>query len=95
MGLAFLLLFAVAFHYVYLQMEQDNVTGGQQGELITGFLLTAGLGNASEPGEAGSQESLSDTAGGIEDVLEKKTISRFYDPVEVRGEILTELFITT
>ena len=43
MGLAFLLLFAVAFHYVYLQMEKDQVTGGTQGELIIGFLLMAGL----------------------------------------------------
>lgn len=43
MGLAFLLLFAVAFHYVYLQMEKDQVTGGTQGELVIGFLLMAGL----------------------------------------------------
>lgn len=43
MGLAFLLLFAVAFHYVYLQMEKDGITSSQQGNLITGFLLTAGL----------------------------------------------------
>jgi Cu-processing system permease protein len=43
MGLAFLLLFAVGFHYVYLQMEKDGVTGGQQGEIITSFMLTAGL----------------------------------------------------
>ena len=43
MGLAFLLLFAVGFHYVYLQMEKDGVTGGRQGEIITSFMLTAGL----------------------------------------------------
>ena len=43
MGLAFLLLFAVAFHHVYLQMEKDGITSSQQGNLITGFLLTAGL----------------------------------------------------
>jgi len=43
MGLAFLVLFAVAFHYVYLQMEKDQVTGGTQGELVIGFLLMAGL----------------------------------------------------
>ncbi len=43
MGLAFLLLFTVGFHYVYLQMEKDGVTGGQQGEIITSFMLTAGL----------------------------------------------------
>ena len=42
MGLAFLLLFAVGFHYVYLQMEKDNVVG-EQGQIITGFMLTAGL----------------------------------------------------
>jgi ABC-type transport system involved in multi-copper enzyme maturation permease subunit len=42
MGLAFLLLFAVGFHYVYLQMEKDHVVG-EQGQIITGFLLTAGL----------------------------------------------------
>ena len=42
MGLVFLLLFGVAFHYVFLQMEKENVVG-QQGEMITGFLLTAGL----------------------------------------------------
>jgi ABC-type transport system involved in multi-copper enzyme maturation permease subunit len=43
MGVAFLLLFAVAFHYVYLQMEKDGVTDGTQGELVVGFLLMAGL----------------------------------------------------
>jgi Cu-processing system permease protein len=42
MGLAFLLLFALGFHYVYLQMEKDGVAG-DQGQIITGFLLTAGL----------------------------------------------------
>jgi len=55
------------------------------------FLLAAGAGNASEAGEAGSHESLSDAVGAIEDILQKKTVSRFYDPVEVRGEILTGL----
>ncbi len=43
MGLAFLLLFAVGFHYVYRQMETDGVTGSRQEEIITSFLLTAGL----------------------------------------------------
>ena len=55
------------------------------------FLLTASLGYFSEASEAGSQEIVSDTVSTIEDILEKKTISRFYDPVEIRGEILTEL----
>ena len=43
MGLAFLLLFAVGFHYVYLQMEKDQVADGRQSEIIISFLLTAGL----------------------------------------------------
>ncbi|MFN2137867.1 MAG: ABC transporter permease subunit [Candidatus Promineifilaceae bacterium] len=43
MGLAFLILFAVGFHYVFLQIEREGITGSRQGELITGFLLTAGL----------------------------------------------------
>ena len=55
------------------------------------LLLTAGLGDFSEASEADSQEIISDSVGEIEDILEKKTISRFYDPVEMRGEILTEL----
>jgi Cu-processing system permease protein len=42
MGLAFLLLFALGFHYVYLQMEKDQVIS-EQGQIITAFLLTAGL----------------------------------------------------
>lgn len=42
MGLAYLALFAVGFHYVYLQMQRDGVSG-TQAEVITGFLLTAGL----------------------------------------------------
>jgi ABC-type transport system involved in multi-copper enzyme maturation permease subunit len=42
MGLAFLLLFALGFHYVYLQMEKEGVAA-EQGQIITGFLLTAGL----------------------------------------------------
>lgn len=42
MGFAFLLLFAVGFHYVYLQMEKEGVVA-EQGQIITGFLLTAGL----------------------------------------------------
>jgi len=54
-------------------------------------LLTAGLGDFSEASEAGSKEILPDTVGEIDDILETKTISRFYDPVEIRGEILTEL----
>lgn len=43
MGLAFLILFAAGFHYVYLQMEKDSIVDSRQGELIIGFLLTAGL----------------------------------------------------
>lgn len=43
MGLAFLVLFSAGFHYVTLQMERDGITDGRQGELITGFLLMAGL----------------------------------------------------
>jgi ABC-type transport system involved in multi-copper enzyme maturation permease subunit len=42
MGFAYLVLFAVGFHYVYLQMQRDGVSD-PQGEMITGFLLTAGL----------------------------------------------------
>jgi ABC-type transport system involved in multi-copper enzyme maturation permease subunit len=42
MGLAYLALFAVGFHYVYLQMQRDGVSVAN-GEMITGFLLTAGL----------------------------------------------------
>ena len=42
MGLAFLLLFAVGFHYVYLQMEKEGVAA-EQGQILTSFLLTAGL----------------------------------------------------
>lgn len=42
MGLAYLALFAVGFHYVYLQMQRDGVSGANA-EMITGFLLTAGL----------------------------------------------------
>ena len=43
MGLVFLILFAAGFHYVYLQMEKDSIVDSRQGELIIGFLLTAGL----------------------------------------------------
>jgi Cu-processing system permease protein len=43
MGLAFLLLFAAGFHYVFQQMEKDSIVDSRQGELIIGFLLTAGL----------------------------------------------------
>lgn len=43
MGLAFLLLFAIAFHYVHLQLEKDQVIHGTEGEIVIGFLLMAGL----------------------------------------------------
>ena len=55
------------------------------------LLLTAGFGNLSEASGADSQDISSHTVGRIEDILEKKTITRFYDPVEIRGEILTDL----
>lgn len=55
------------------------------------LLLTAGVGNLSEASGADSQDISSHTVGGIEDILETKTITRFYDPVEIRGEILTDL----
>lgn len=42
MGLAFLALFGVAFHYVFQQFQIDGTSGEQQ-EIITGVLLTAGL----------------------------------------------------
>ena len=42
MGLAFLALFGIAFHYVFRQFQIDGVSGEQQ-EIITGVLLTAGL----------------------------------------------------
>jgi Cu-processing system permease protein len=42
MGLAYLALFAVGFHYINLQMQRDGVSG-PQADIITGFLLTAGL----------------------------------------------------
>ena len=42
MGIAYLALFAAGFHYVYLQMQRDGVSD-PQAEIITGFLLTAGL----------------------------------------------------
>ena len=42
MGLAYLVLFGVGFHYVYLQMPREGVSG-TQADVITGFLLTAGL----------------------------------------------------
>ena len=55
------------------------------------LLLTAGLANFSKASEAGSQEIVSDRVGEIEAILQQKTISRFYDPVEIRSEMLTEL----
>jgi hypothetical protein len=54
-------------------------------------LLTAGFTDSAEPSQADSQEIVPDGPGELEDILQKKTISRFYDPVEVRGEVLTEL----
>ena len=42
MGLAYLALFGVGFHYIYLQMHRDGVNG-PQADIIVGFLLTAGL----------------------------------------------------
>jgi ABC-type transport system involved in multi-copper enzyme maturation permease subunit len=42
MGLAFLLLFGVGFHYIYLQMQRDGVSG-PQADVVVGFLLTAGM----------------------------------------------------
>jgi Cu-processing system permease protein len=42
MGFAYLALFAAGFHYVFLQMQRDSVSG-TQADIITGFLLTAGL----------------------------------------------------
>jgi hypothetical protein len=54
------------------------------------LLLTAGVANFSEATEGSSQELVSDKVEEIEDILEKKTINRFYDPIEIRGEILTE-----
>jgi len=42
MGLAYLALFAAGFHYVFLQMQRDGLSG-PQADMITGFLLTAGL----------------------------------------------------
>jgi Cu-processing system permease protein len=42
MGLVYLALFAVGFHYVYLQVQRDGLVG-PQAEMIVGFLLTAGL----------------------------------------------------
>lgn len=55
------------------------------------LLLTASLGYFSEASETSPQEIVSDKVGGIEDILEKKTTSRLYDPVEIRGEILAEM----
>lgn len=42
MGLAYLALFGVGFHYVHLQMQRDGLVG-PQADMILGFLLTAGL----------------------------------------------------
>lgn len=42
MGLAYLALFGVGFHYIYLQLQRDGVSG-PQADIIVGFLLTAGL----------------------------------------------------
>ena len=42
MGLAYLALFGVGFHYIYLQMQRESVSGPQT-DIIVGFLLTAGL----------------------------------------------------
>ena len=42
MGFAFLALFGLAFHYVFQSMKTDGVSGEQQ-EIITGVMLTAGL----------------------------------------------------
>ncbi|MDX1416948.1 MAG: ABC transporter permease subunit [Candidatus Promineifilaceae bacterium] len=42
MGFAFLALFGIAFHFVFQQMEIDG-TSGEQREILTGVMLTAGL----------------------------------------------------
>lgn len=42
MGFAYLALFAVGFHYVFLQMQRDGVSSSQT-DIIVGFLLTAGM----------------------------------------------------
>lgn len=42
MGLVYLALFGVGFHYIYLQMQRDGVSV-PQADIIVGFLLTAGL----------------------------------------------------
>ena len=55
------------------------------------LLLTAGLGNASDEREGGSQKIVADAVGEMGGILARNTIRRFYDPVETRGEILSEL----
>ena len=42
MGLAYLALFGVGFHYVALQVQRDGVAAAQV-DIIVGFLLTAGM----------------------------------------------------
>ena len=56
------------------------------------FLFFLGnFGRGAGPIDAASQQIVSDSVGALKRIVDKKTLNRFYDPVEIRAEILTEL----